>query len=135
MTPQTVAYQAPLSMGFPSQEYWTGLPFSSPGDLPDPGIEPKSPVLQAEALTSMNTHRHTGIYCRSMTLCNCGSWSSSMCKSVIFPFDVGACGHRTDREGKMTVKYQVQESKSELESLTQVGSHKDGLNPLDSDYR
>ena len=122
-------------MGFSRQEYWTGLPFSSPGDLPDPGIEPKSPVLQAEALTSMNTHRHTGIYCRSMTLCNCGSWSSSMCKSVIFPFDVGACGHRTDREGKMTVKYQVQESKSELEPLTQVGSHKDGLNPLDSDYR
>ena len=102
-TPGMVGLNAPLSMGFPRQEYWTGLPFSSPGDLPDPGIEPKSPVLQAEALTSMNTHRHTGIYCRSMTLCNCGSWSSSMCKSVIFPFDVGACGHRTDREGKSGV--------------------------------
>ena len=41
---RTAAHQAPLSMGFPKQEYWSGLPFPSPGDLPDPGIEPKSPV-------------------------------------------------------------------------------------------
>ena len=40
----TVAHQAPLSVGFPRQEYWNGLPFPSPGDLPDPGIEPASPV-------------------------------------------------------------------------------------------
>ena len=51
-TPWTVAYQAPLSMGFSRQEYWSGLPFPSPGDLPDPGIEPWSPALQADALTS-----------------------------------------------------------------------------------
>ena len=51
-TPWTIAYQAPLSMGFSRQEYWNGLPFPSPGDLPNPGIEPKSPSLQAEALTS-----------------------------------------------------------------------------------
>ena len=50
-TPRTVAHQAPLSMGFSRQEYWSGLPFPSPGDLPDPGIEPRSPALQA-ALTS-----------------------------------------------------------------------------------
>ena len=48
----TVAHQAPLSMGFSRQEYWSGLPFPSPGDLPDPGIEPRSPALQADALTS-----------------------------------------------------------------------------------
>ena len=42
VTPWTVAYQAPLSMGFPRQEYWSWLPFPSPGDLPDPGIEPTS---------------------------------------------------------------------------------------------
>ena len=48
----TVAHQAPLSMGFSRQEYWNGLPFPSPGDLPDPGIEPRSPALQADALTS-----------------------------------------------------------------------------------
>ena len=48
----TVAHQAPLSMGFSRQEYWSGLPFPSPGDLPDPGIESRSPTLQADALTS-----------------------------------------------------------------------------------
>ena len=51
-TPWTVAHQAPPSMGFSRQEYWSGLPFPSPGDLPDPGIEPRSPALQADALTS-----------------------------------------------------------------------------------
>ena len=49
-TPWTVACQAPLSMGFSRQEYWSGLPFPSPGDLPDPGIEPGSPALQADSL-------------------------------------------------------------------------------------
>ena len=49
-TPWTVARQAPLSMGFSRQEYWSGLPFPSPGDLPDPGIEPWSPALQADSL-------------------------------------------------------------------------------------
>ena len=44
-TPWTVAYQAPLFMGFSKQEYWSGLPFPFPRDLPDPGIEPISPVL------------------------------------------------------------------------------------------
>ena len=51
-TPWTVAYQAPLSMRFSRQEYWSGLPFPSPGDLPDPGIEPGSPALESDALTS-----------------------------------------------------------------------------------
>ena len=44
-TPWTVAYQALPSMGFSRQEHWSGLPFPSPGDLPDPGIEPESPAL------------------------------------------------------------------------------------------
>ena len=51
-TPWTVAYQTPPSMGFSRQEYWSGWPFPSPGDLPDPGIEPRSPALQADALLS-----------------------------------------------------------------------------------
>ena len=51
-TPWTVAYQARLSMGFSRQECWSGLPFPSPRDVPDPGIEPGSPALQAEALPS-----------------------------------------------------------------------------------
>ena len=48
--PWTVACQAPLSMGFSRQEYWSGLPFPFPGDFPDPGIEPGSPALQADSL-------------------------------------------------------------------------------------
>ena len=52
MTLWTVAYQASPSIGFSRQEYWSGLPFPSPGDLLDPGIEPGSPALQADALTS-----------------------------------------------------------------------------------
>ena len=51
-TPWTVAYQAPPSMGFSRQECWSELPFLSPGELPDPGIEPESPALQADALPS-----------------------------------------------------------------------------------
>ena len=46
----TVARQAPLSMGFSRQEYWSGLPFPSPGDLSSPGIEPTSPAFQADSL-------------------------------------------------------------------------------------
>ena len=52
MIPWTVTYQAPLSMGFSRKEYQSGLPFPSPGDLPDPGIEPGSPALQADTLPS-----------------------------------------------------------------------------------
>ena len=49
-TPWTVACQAPLSVGFSRQDYWSGLPFSSPGDLPNPGIKPGSPAMQAKSL-------------------------------------------------------------------------------------
>ena len=52
LTPWTVAYQAPLSIGFSRQDYWSGLPFPSPGDLPNPGIEPMSPALQTGTLPS-----------------------------------------------------------------------------------
>jgi len=49
-TPWIIARQAPLFMRFPRQEYWSGLPFPSPGDLPNPGIEPVSPALQVDSL-------------------------------------------------------------------------------------
>ena len=58
--PWTVAHQAPPSMGFSRQEYWSGLPFPSPGDLPHPGIEPRSPTLQADTLTSEPPGKHVG---------------------------------------------------------------------------
>ena len=50
MAPWTVAHQALLSIGLSRREYWSGLPFPSPGDLPDPGIKPRSPALQAGSL-------------------------------------------------------------------------------------
>ena len=52
VTPWTVACQTPLSIGFSRQEYWSGLPFPSPGDLPNPGIEPASPILAGRFFTT-----------------------------------------------------------------------------------
>ena len=74
VTPRTVAHQAPLSMGLSRQEYWSGLPFPSPGDLPDPGIKLRSPVLQVDSLltklpgkpsTHIYTHAHICVYLES----------------------------------------------------------------------
>ena len=52
-TPWTVAHRAPLSMGFSRQEYWSGLPYPSPGDLPGPGIEPVSPAMVGGFFTTV----------------------------------------------------------------------------------
>ena len=60
VNPSTVAHQAPLSMGVPRQEYWNGFPFSSPGDLPDPGIKPGSPALPVASLPL--SHQGTLLY-------------------------------------------------------------------------
>ena len=59
-TPWTIAYQAPPSVEFSRQEYWSGLPFPSPGDLPNTGIEPGSPALQAGALPSAPSGKMLG---------------------------------------------------------------------------
>ena len=56
--PCTVAHQAPLSMGFPRQEYWSGLPFPSPEDLPDPGVKAGSSALQADSLPTEPPRKH-----------------------------------------------------------------------------
>ena len=72
VTPWTVAHQAPLSVRFSRQEYWRGLPFPSPGDLPDPGIESRSLTLQADALTSEPPGKSTGL-----NICN-----KNTCKSM-----------------------------------------------------
>ena len=55
-TPWSVAHQAPLSMGFPRQEYWSGVLFPAPGDLSNPGIQPTSPALQADSLPAELIH-------------------------------------------------------------------------------
>jgi len=59
-TPWTVALQAPLSIGFSRQEYGSGLPLPSPGDLPDPGIEPMSPALQEDSLLTETPGKSLG---------------------------------------------------------------------------
>ena len=67
-TPWTLNYQTPPSMGFSRQDYWSGLPFLSPGDLSDPGIEPGCPALQADAVPSEppgNTHMCRYVYIES----------------------------------------------------------------------
>ena len=52
MTPWAIVHQAALFLGFSRQEYWSGLPFPSPGDLPDPGVEPETPVLAGKFFTT-----------------------------------------------------------------------------------
>ena len=95
--PWTVAHQAPLSIGFFRQEYWSRLPFPSPGDLPDPEIEPGSPALQADSLPSEPPGKPIHItkelqilgsqkeksqcYCNS--LCNCPIEANTLLPIVI----------------------------------------------------
>ena len=76
-TPLTVTCQAPLSVGFSRQEYWSGLPFPSPGDLPHPGIEPKSPALHVDALLSELLGKTHGLY---------SPWNSPGQNTGAFPF-------------------------------------------------
>ena len=61
-TPWTAAFQAPLSMGFSRQEYWSGLSFSPPGDLPNPGIEPASPALAGGFFTTEPPGKLSGLH-------------------------------------------------------------------------
>ena len=62
-TPRAVALQVPFSMGFPRQEYWSGLPFPSPGDLPDPGIKSTSPTLAGRLLITESTGKANRCVC------------------------------------------------------------------------
>ena len=82
-TPWTATCQAPLSMGFSRQEYWSGLPFPSPGDLPDPGVKPGSPALQALQRRTYSTYSNI-FECSVETWCgNKKSKSSGKCKMLI----------------------------------------------------
>ena len=79
MTPWTIAHKAPLSMGFSRQEYWNGLPCPPPGDLPNPGIEPKSPALQADSLLSepSGKPKNTGVGSLALLQGNCPTRGSN----------------------------------------------------------
>ena len=72
----TAACQAPLSVGFPRQEYWSGLPFPSPGDLPHPGTKPRSPTLQADSLPSEPPGASVYIICVPKEITN--SWRAGI---------------------------------------------------------
>ena len=88
VTPWTVAYQAPPSMGFSRQEHRSGLPFPSPGDLPNSGIEPGSPTFQADALTSEPPGKPPKIlnFWKSLRICKLIP-SVSWPKTLSFKFD------------------------------------------------
>ena len=73
-TPWTVANQAPLSMGFSRQQYWSGLPFPSPGNLPDPGMEPGSPALQVDALPSEPPGKSFNPHVHNVTSSTCNQY-------------------------------------------------------------
>ena len=83
-------------MGFSRQEYWSGLPFPSPGDLPDPGIEPRSPTLQADALTSAPPGKQMKVAQLCLTVCDpmdCivhGILQARILEWVAFPFSRGS---------------------------------------------
>ena len=82
VTPWTVARQAPLSLGFSRKEYWSGLPFLSPGDLPHPGIEPGSPSLQVDSLPSEPPGKPTGS----------SFWENPLVNEVL-TYEIRSAGH------------------------------------------
>ena len=79
-TPRTAACQAPLSMEFPRQEYWSGLSFPSPGDLPDPGIEPRSLALAGRFFTAEPPEELKG---KADRIPNCTYFVYELCKNVL----------------------------------------------------
>ena len=91
-TPWTIACQAPLSMTFPRQEYWSGLPFPSPGDLRNTGIEPLSPALQADSLPAEPSVGRRLYYC---VLRAWGLASNSWVWPVPLPPTACVCGQVT----------------------------------------
>ena len=91
----TAAYQAPLSMGFFRQEYRSGLPFPSPGDLPDPGIKPGSPALQADA--SPLSHQGSQLRVSSVQ----SSSVAQSCPTLSDPMDCSTPGLPVHRQFKL----------------------------------
>ena len=92
VTPWTAAYQAPPSMGFSRQEYWSGLPFPSLGDLPDPGIEPRSPALKTDALLPEPPGKH---FLLRRSLIGCSPWGrkeSDVTERLHFHFSLSCIG-------------------------------------------
>ena len=89
-TPWTVARQAPLSVGFPRQEYWSGLPFHSPGDLPNPGIESVSPALAGRFFTTKPHGKPLQLLVVPGILC---LWQHNSISTSIFTWLTSHCDH------------------------------------------
>ena len=85
-TPWTVAHQAPPFMEFSSQKYWSGLPFPSPGDLPDPGIKPVYPTQQTDALLSEsnNIHKRPEVQTNSWRMATLGNTTRASLGHILF---------------------------------------------------
>ena len=86
------AHQVPLSLGFSRQEYWSGLPFLSPGDLPNPGIKPRSPASQADALSSEPPGKPIPYMCRYICIISfmyaaAAAKSLQLCPTLCDPID------------------------------------------------
>ena len=90
-TPQTVAHHTPLSMGFSRQEYWSELPFLSPGDPPNPGTELKSPVLQVDSL--LLSHREEWLQLKRQQITNVGKDVEKREPSYTVGRNVNSCNH------------------------------------------
>ena len=91
VTPWTVALQAPLSMGFFRQEYCSEVPFPSPGDLPNPGIEPRSPVLQADSLPSELSPQTSSLGLHLLLLGSSWTRGKMPCRRQTDPYPDKAC--------------------------------------------
>ena len=84
-TPKTIAHQAPLSMGFPRQEYWSGLPCPSPGDLPNPGIRPSSPAFAGRFFTIEPPGKLTILKTHLLLTYHGGQWSHTLALQIRKP--------------------------------------------------
>ena len=101
--PWSVACQAPLSMGFSRQEYWSGLPLPSPGDLPDPGMEPTSPNRRLGPLSWRNIcygRVKTGWKIESVVPLRCSMWTFLFSRDYAIPYLKGASQRRTEEGGQ-----------------------------------
>ena len=97
MPPWTVAHQAPPPIGFSRHEYWSGLPFPSPGDLPYPGIESGSPALQADSLpTELQGKPNSILKSRDNTL----PTKVHLVKAMVFPVVIYGCGSWTIKKAE-----------------------------------
>ena len=102
--PWTVAHQAPPSMGFYRQEYWSGVPLPSPGDLPDPGIKPRSPTLQADALTSAPPGKPLNTRIQSFRKPPIETQNKGIVKAMVFPVVTYQCESWTIQKAECPLK-------------------------------